>query len=227
MAIQAVLFDAYGTLFDVHSVSRLANELYPGQGSRLCEIWRERQLEYSRLRSLSGRYEPFSRITADALGFALKRLELSSEGEARARLLAAYSRLDLFSENRAALTALAELGLPLAVLSNGDPEMLERVIGNAGLADRFAHVLSAHSVRSFKTAPAVYQLGVDAFGVPAKDLLFVSSNGWDACGAAWFGFTSFWINRSGQPPEELGVTPDGVGRDMSEVVQFVRIINSL
>ena len=221
LSIRAILFDAYGTLFDVYSISVLAERLHPGRGAALAALWRDKQIEYSRLRTLSNHYRPFSLVTEEALAFALARLGLPTHGDGQRALLEEYGRLEPFPENQAALERLRQRGLPLAILSNGDPPMLERVVAHARLTGMFSHILSADAVGRFKTAPEVYQLGVDAFGVPARELLFVSSNGWDACGATWFGFTTFWINRTGQPPEQLGVSPNRTGRSMQELVDFV------
>lgn len=226
-AIKAILFDAYGTLFDVYSIGVLAEELFPGQGSRIAEKWRDTQIEYSRLRTLSGRYRPFSQLTEDALTFALRKLGVESNAQQRHRLLRQYDRLDVFPENLATLKELRSRGLPLGILSNGDPGMLQAVLSHAGFVDLFDHILSAHAVERFKTAPEVYQLGVDAFGVAAKDILFVSSNCWDACGATWFGYTSLWINRGGAPLEELGIAPHRIGSTLRDTVTFVESLNPI
>jgi 2-haloacid dehalogenase len=221
MTIAAVIFDAYGTLFDVYSVARQAEALFPGKGEALAQLWRERQIDYTRLRTLSGRYQPFSKVTLDALRYALARLQLPTDSATLEELMGEYDRLAVFGENRAALAQMAEWGLPLAILSNGEPALLERVLQHSGLAATFAHVLSADRVCRFKTAPEVYQLGPDALGLPASEILFVSSNGWDACGARWFGYQSFWINRAGHPPEELGITADASGATMTEVLTHI------
>lgn len=221
MAINAVIFDAYGTLFDVYSVTRIAESLYPNQGANLAALWRDKQIEYSRLRTLSGRYRPFSEVTADALRFALKKMNLPNDASVTRELLAGYERLDVFPENRDALLELKAKGVPLAILSNGDPPMLDAILRHARLASLFDHVLSADAVARFKTHPAVYELGVKALGFKESEILFVSSNCWDACGARWFGFLSFWINRQHQPLEELGVVPDATGTSMNDVVAFV------
>ncbi|MGA2548824.1 MAG: haloacid dehalogenase type II [Burkholderiaceae bacterium] len=221
MRIRAVVFDAYGTLFDVYSVGELAETLFPGQGRVLAELWRDRQIDYTRLRTLSGRYRPFSEVTRDALRFAVQKLKLAASDEMIQRLLDQYDRLEVFPENRDALSRLRELGLPLAILSNGDPPMLAKILAHSGLGPYFDHVLSADQVGSFKTAPEVYRLAPNALGLPCEEMLFVSSNGWDACGARWFGYPSFWINRTSQPAEELGIIPNASGSNMDEVVRFI------
>lgn len=218
--IQAVLFDAYGTLFDVYSISALAERLFPGHGARLAEVWRDKQIDYSRLRTLSNHYVDFWTITGDALDYAMARLGLGGE-EARVALMAQYERLDPFPENKAALTALKAMGLPLGTLSNGSPAMLARAVRAAGFDGLLDHVLSVDAVRAFKTAPEAYQLGVDALGLPTKRILFVSSNGWDTCGAAWFGYRVFWVNRVGAPRERLDAPVAAEGRTLDDVVTYV------
>jgi 2-haloacid dehalogenase len=220
--IQAIAFDAYGTLFDVYSVGALAQQLFPGKGAELAQLWRAKQIEYTQLRTLAGRYKPFWDVTHDALVFAARKLDLGLDEAGCDRLMNQYACLSPFPENLGALRELKGLGLPLAILSNGTPQMLDIAIKSAGMTGLFDHVLSVDEVRRYKTAPEAYQLGPDAFGLPAARILFVSSNGWDACGAAWFGYTTFWINRSSQPAEELDVSPSASGRLLSDVVDFAR-----
>ena len=219
--IRAIAFDAYGTLFDVHAIGVLADELFPDHGKALADLWRVKQIDYTRLRTMSDRYAPFSQVTREALVFAGKFLGLPLNDEHITRLMRAYDRLAVFPENETAIARLKARGLPLAILSNGDPAMLAAVVAHAGLDDVFDHLLSVDAVRRYKTAAEAYALAPTAFSLNAKDILFVSSNGWDVCGATWFGFTSFWINRAGAPREELGVAPHGEGRTMDDVVAFV------
>ncbi len=221
MTIQAILFDAYGTLFDVYSIGVLAERLFPGQGAAVAGLWRDKQIEYTRLRTLSNTYKPFWEITQDALVFACRKLSLELTLDAQTQLMGQYAKLPAFPENLAVLQALKAAGLKLAVLSNGNPDMLESAVSAAGMQGVFTQVLSVHSVQKFKTAPEAYQLGPDMLGVAAKDSLFVSSNGWDICGAAWFGYRTFWVNRAGAPMEELGVTPHGEGRTLDDLHRFV------
>ncbi len=220
--ISAVAFDAFGTLFDVYSVGALAEQLFPGKGEALTALWRLKQIEYSQLRTLSRRYKPFIDVTEDALIFSGQKLGLDMSDAQRRQLMNQYACLSPFPENLAALKSLRSLGLPTAVLSNGTPGMLEVAIKSAGMNGLFDHVLSADAVRQYKTADAVYQLGPDTFGVPAREILFVSSNGWDAAGASWFGYTTFWINRSRQPLEVLDIEPAATGERLTDVVDFVR-----
>jgi 2-haloacid dehalogenase len=219
---RAVIFDAYGTLFDVYSVGALAEQMFPGHGAALAALWRDRQIDYTRLRTLSGQYRDFYQVTGDALRFAARKLGLPLDAAGEQRLMRQYACLAAFPENLDALRELKALGLPLAILSNGTPGMIEIAVRSAGMDGLFAQLLSVDSIRQYKTAPAAYQLGVDALGFAAAEILFVSSNCWDACGAAWFGYTSFWINRSDQPVEELGVVPAATGRLLSEVPAYIR-----
>ncbi|NMG76609.1 haloacid dehalogenase type II [Aromatoleum diolicum] len=220
--IRAIAFDAYGTLFDVYSVGALAEQLFPGKGEALTALWRLKQIEYSFLRTLSGRYKPFLEVTEDGLVYSAKKLGIAMNDAQRRQLMNQYACLSPFPENLGALKALRALGLPMAVLSNGTPGMLDVAIKSAGMSGLFDHVLSVDAVHQYKTADAAYQLGPDAFGCPAREILFVSSNGWDAAGATWFGYTTFWINRAQLPVEELGVAPTAIGQRLTDIVEFVQ-----
>ena len=217
---QAVLFDAYGTLFDVYSVGLLAEQTFAGRGDALAQLWRDKQIEYTRLCSMSGRYRPFWELTRAGLRFAALRLKLDLSAEAEDRLMNQYRHLSAFPENREVLLALKERGIRAGILSNGDPDMLAAVIHSAGFADLVDPVLSAHSVRRFKTDAAVYDLGPTALGLPAKDILFVSSNGWDAIGATWYGHTTLWVNRAGLPLEQLDTAPSRTATSLRDVLDF-------
>ena len=217
-APEAVLFDAYGTLFDVYSVGLAAEQLWPGQGAALARLWRDKQIDYTRLCSMSGRYRPFWDLTRAGLRFAAQALGLPLDRMAEDRLMNEYRHLSAFPENREVLTALRQRGLRTGILSNGDPEMLAVAVKSAGLQDLLDVVLSAHTVQRFKTDAAVYQLGPAALGLPAKKILFVSSNCWDAIGATWFGHTTLWVNRSGAPLEQLDTTPTRIGTSLRAVL---------
>lgn len=220
--IRAIAFDAYGTLFDVYSVGALAEQLFPGKGAELAAQWRDTQIGYTRVRTLSDRYIPFWELTQDALVFSARKLGLNLTDDARKRLMSQYACLSAFPENLGALKELKKMGVQLAILSNGTPDMLDIAVKSAGMSGLFDHLLSVESVKKYKTAPEAYQLGPDAFKLPTREILFVSSNCWDALGATWFGYTTFWINRSGQPLEELGVTPTAQGRLLTDVVDLVK-----
>jgi len=208
--VAALVFDAYGTLFDVHSVSRRAEALFPCKGAALSAAWRSKQLEYSWLRTLMGRYEDFDRVTRASLEWALESLGLEGGEAAQRALIDEYRRLAPFPEVPQVLEKLAA-SRPLAILSNGHPDMLMAVVEHNGLRERFrGGVLSVHPARRFKPDSAVYRIAEEALGVPRPLVGFVSSNGWDAAGAKSFGFRAFWVNRSGAPVERLGVRPDAV-----------------
>jgi 2-haloacid dehalogenase len=219
--ISALVFDAYGTIFDVHSVSRLAERLFPGKGAALSAAWRVKQLEYTWLRTLMGRYEDFSRVTQSALDWSLESLALDADDPARRSLLDEYRKLAVFPEVPAALEKLAA-AKPLAILSNGHPDMLNAVVDHNGLRSRFrGGVLSVHPAKVFKPDANVYRIAEEQLGVTRTMVGFVSSNGWDAAGAKSFGFRAFWVNRGGAPVERLGVRPDAIVRDLGEILALV------
>jgi len=219
--MRAVLFDVFGTLLDVYSVTQRAEQLYPGQGGRLALLWRDKQIEYSRLRTMSGRYVPFSQITREALQFALLALGLPADPHQAATLFDEYKHLAPFVDVAPALERLHQAGVRTGVLSNGDSEMLEPVLVTSGLHRYIDIVLSADQVKAFKTSPLVYALGPRVLKVPAERILFVSSNCWDAIGAAWYGYTSFWVNRQRAPLDELGGRPHGTGAHLGEAADFL------
>jgi 2-haloacid dehalogenase len=205
---QAYVFDAYGTLYDVHSVAKACDECWPGRGAQLSALWRAKQLEYTWLRSLMGRYEPFSKVTRDALRWSCESLGLSLEHEER--LMQQYLRLECYPDVAATLERLQGRQ---AILSNGSPDMLDPLVKHSGLA--FDAVLSVHALKVFKPAPQVYRLAVEALGTP--DITFISSNCWDALGAKSFGFRVCWINRSGAPVDRLGFAPDEILGTLSDL----------
>ncbi len=223
--IKAVLFDAYGTLLDVDSAAvRLARS---GQFPALDEcwhdlsaLWRARQLNYTWLRSLSGEYQSFWQITCDALDYAMEALKLS-DTELRAALLDLYRCLDAYDDARPALDAVAAAGLPAAVLSNGNHEMLARAFDAAGLTGSLDKLLSVEDAGIFKPAPQVYQLGCDAYAARPQEILFVSSNGWDAAAAGRFGFVTVWANRTDQPVERLPDPPAHIVAGLDSVSDFL------
>jgi len=215
----ALVFDAYGTLFDVHSVTATAESIWPGKGAALSQLWRTKQLEYTWLRSLMGRYEDFTHVTESALRHACTSLKLESDDARRVQLMRAYLHLATFPEVSEALARLH--GIRLAILSNGSPAMLEPVVFNAALHGVITDVLSVDAVKIFKPDPRVYRLAVDRLGVPAKAIGFVSSNCWDAIGARAFGFRTFWINRTGAPVDEMGVRPDHELRSLADRTALV------
>jgi 2-haloacid dehalogenase len=206
--VKAYVFDAYGTLFDVHSVGDCCEELFPGHGIQLTILWRTKQLEYTWLRTLMGQYEDFGQITRDALVFGCGTLGLSHTHAQIDKLMHTYQTLRPFADTAVALDDLA--GTPCAILSNGSPEMLRRAVVSAGFESKLRLVLSADAVKVYKPHPAVYQLAVSGLEVEPNEIVFVSANGWDVAGAKAFGFQTCWLNRSGAPAEVLGVSPDRI-----------------
>ena len=212
--IEACVFDAYGTLFDVHSATaRLEAELGEIAGA-LSELWRRKQLQYTWLRTLMDRHESFWQITGSALDHAMSAIGFE-EPRLRARLMELYLRLDPYPEAAEVLARLREAGKKTAILSNGDRSMLISAAKNAGLYPLLDHILSVESVGLYKPHPSVYQLAVDRLRAPAGRISFQSSNGWDAHGAAVFGFPTVWINRSGAPPDALPGAPHAETRSLS------------
>ncbi|MBW8779813.1 MAG: haloacid dehalogenase type II [Burkholderiales bacterium] len=220
VAPRAVLFDVYGTLLDVYSVALRAEQMFPGAGERLARAWRDRQIEYSRLVSMSGRYRPFWQLTRDALQVSAAALRLPLDDAGADSLMNEYRHLSAFPENRGVLQALADRGIRAGILSNGDPEMLAVAIRSAGLTELIDPVLSVHATRRYKTDPAAYAIGPVALGLAAAEILFVSSNCWDAIGATWYGFTTLWVNRADAPMERLGTEPTRVGHSLRDVLEF-------
>ena len=217
---KAVLFDVYGTLLDVYSVGLRAEQMFPGAGERLARAWRDKQIEYSRLVSMSGRYRPFWQLTRDALEVCARTLGLPLDTASGDSLMNEYRHLSAFPENRAVLLALADRGIRIGVLSNGDPDMLDVTLRSAGLIELIDPVLSVHATQRYKTDPAAYALGPQALGLPPSEILFVSSNCWDAIGATWYGYTTLWINRADAPMEQLGIQPSRVGHSLRDVLEF-------
>ena len=217
--LAALVFDAYGTLFDVHSVVERCERLFPGRGAELSRLWRSKQLEYSWLRSLMGRHEDFWRLTGGALSFACRSLGLACPEQVHEELMAAYLRLETFPEVKGALADLSRV--PLAILSNGAPEMLRAVVEHQGLADTFTAVISVEEARIFKPHPSVYALAPGRLGVPKEAVGFVSANSWDVAGAATFGLQAFWINRTGSPAEDLPGRPLQVLRSLDELKTWI------
>jgi 2-haloacid dehalogenase len=218
--LQALVFDAYGTLYDVASVTALCNKHFPGHGGAISDLWRQKQLEYTWLTSLMGRYQDFWLLTAAGLRFACGSLQLALSEEACRELMENYLQLKPYPEVSAALQALAKR-LPLAILSNGSPEMLLKVTQHNGFTPYLKQVLSVHEVGIFKPSPRVYELAVNKLGVPKSAIGFVSSNSWDAVGAKAFGFHVFWINRFNRFQEQLGLAPDHAIRTLDEIAPLI------
>jgi 2-haloacid dehalogenase len=225
MPISTVVFDAYGTLFDVAGAARIAAAA-PGQGAlatlwpKLAEDWRRKQLEYTWLRAVTGNHVDFARVTADGLDWAMDAAGLD-DAALRARLLALYDALPAYPEVSGVLTALRARGLATAILSNGTPAMLASATRSAGIAGSLDAILSVEAVGVFKPAPQVYGLVGAQFGGARDDVLFVSSNGWDVCSAAAYGFRTAWVNRAGLPMDRLSAAPTHVLPDLTEIPNLI------
>jgi 2-haloacid dehalogenase len=243
VTIQAVVFDAYGTLYDVQSVADITEETFPGYGEIITQVWRIKQLEYTWLRSLMGRYADFAAVTRDALAYTLNCLGLEYDDASFARIMDKYVHLDLYPDALLALEAMAEK--KLAILSNGSPDMLNALVRNSGLRPILDAVISVDANRIFKPAPQAYALIETTLKIPPRDVLFISSNPWDVCGAKAFGLNVAWIERvtpeamalaclesDALPPltmfkairtqmDELGFQPDYRIRALSELPKLV------
>ena len=233
MKIKAVVFDAYGTLFDVYSIQILAEEFYPGKGADIAVRWRDKQIEYTRLitqsdpHSPSGSqfFRPFWELTRLSLEYTLDRLKLDHESGQVEKLMQQYAHLAPFAENLAVLQKLKGMGLTTAILSNGSVDMLTSAVKSAGMNDVLDHVISVDSIRLFKTSPESYGLVQQVIPVNKEEVLFVSSNAWDALGATWFGFTTHWVNRQGLPFEALLPRPHYFGPDLNSVLHSIALVD--
>jgi len=221
-----IAFDAYGTLFDVYSMGVLAEELFPGSGTALSLMWRDRQIEYTRLVTMSDPnpggskyYLPFWDLTIRSLHYVCKRMNLELSSAHEKRLMDQYAKLTGFPDSLNVLKTIKERGIATGILSNGSREMLATVVQSNGLEPYLDKVVTIEEVRLFKTAPQAYELLLKAFPVQKHEVLFVSSNAWDALAAKWFGFDVFWVNRLGHPFEEIGEKPTYEGKSLTEVLE--------
>lgn len=217
---RAAVFDAYGTLFDVASAAERAKDALGPRWQPLAELWRAKQLQYTWLRSLMGRHADFWRVTGDALDFAMESLGVGDR-DLRERLMSLYERLGPYPDARPALERLKAAGLKLAILSNGAPRMLAAAAESAGLARLLDAVISVEEVGVYKPSPPVYRLAPDRLGLWPAEIVFVSSNGWDACGAKVSGLRVAWCNRAGQPKERIPDAPDAEIRSLAELPALV------
>lgn len=204
--IKALTFDAYGTVFDVHSVVTLAEEMFPGKGKELSQLWRSKQIEYMFLRTIMGRYIPHDQNTEAGLKYSMKYLKLPGGESERKALMAAYEKLSPFDDARQTLPKLT--GIKKAILSVGTQSLLSNLVGNAGIASQFDALLSVDEVKVYKPNPRTYQLAIDKFGLERHEIGFVTSNYFDVAGAKAFGFQVIWINRNSALPDELDLPPD-------------------
>jgi 2-haloacid dehalogenase len=214
--VRACVFDAYGTLFDFASAAAACTDVLGDKTAAVTALWRDKQLQYTWLRSLQGRHADFWQVTGDALDFTLETLGIA-DAQVRDRLMSLYRRLECFPEVAQVLRQLKEAGFVTAILSNGSPAMLAGAVAGAGLRGLLDHVLSVEDVGVFKPHPSVYQLAVDRLGLPASAISFQSSNAWDAYAASAFGMRVVWCNRYGQRRERLPGAPDREIRSLAEL----------
>ena len=219
-AVRAIAFDALVT-FDPRPIFGLAEQLFPGRGAELSNLWRTRQFEYTWLRALSGRYADFWKVTEDALVYAAAAAKLELTPEKREQLMRAYLAIKAYPDVLPALQTLHGAGIRLGFLSNMTQEMLKAGILNSGLEGLFEQVLSTDRLQTYKPDPRAYQMAIDAFGLGRDEIVFAAFGGWDAAGAKSFGYRTFWANRLGLPVEELDVGPDAIGPSLADLVTFV------
>jgi len=223
-----IAFDAYGTLFDVYSMGELAEELFPGHGQAFSVMWRDRQIEYTRLVTMcdpnsagSRHYLPFWELTLRSLHYVSKRMGFNLTPENEKRLMDQYAKLTAFEDSLTVVKTIKEKGISTAILSNGSREMLATVVETNGLRPYLDKVVTVEDVRLFKTAPQAYELLLKVFPVRKEEILFVSSNAWDALAAKWYGFDVFWVNRLGHPFEEIGEKPNYEGTSLGKVLEVI------
>lgn len=219
--IKAIAFDAF-PIFDPRPVFGLAEQLFPGRGSELSNAWKTRQFEYQWLRALSGHYADFWQATEEALEFSCEMLKIDLTPEKRKQLMDSYLALNAWPDVAPALQALKEDGIRLAILSNATTKILDAGIKNSELGGVFEHVLSTDKIRTYKPDPRAYQLAVDAFNLKRDEILYVPFAGWDAAGAKSFGYPTFWVNRLNMPEEKLGSVPDSIGKNLTDLVGYVK-----
>ena len=218
--IKACVFDAYGTLFDVNSASRAAQDALGSRWQPLADLWRAKQLQYTWLRGLGGHHADFWQVTSDALSFALESLRID-DADLHRRLMSLYLSLDVFPDVKPTLERLKSGGLRLAILSNGTPAMLASAVEHSGIGPLLDAVLSVEDVGVFKPHPSVYRLASDRLQLAPDAICFLSSNGWDAFSAKAFGFQVVWCNRFGQAAERIPSPPDGEIADLSALPGIV------
>ncbi len=217
---KAIVFDGF-PIFDVRPVGVRAEALFPGQGAALTAVWRTRQFEYQWLRFIERRYADFRRVTEDSLVFAATSLGIALTADARSDLLGIYDGLSVWPDVADALQTFKDHGIRLGILSNMTTQMLDTGLQKNNVTALFEHVISTDQIQSYKPAPASYQLAVDQFSLQRSEILFVPFAGWDAAGAKAFGYPTWWMNRLGVPPEELGDKADASGSSMHDLMAYL------
>lgn len=219
--IKAVLFDAF-PIFDARPVFELVDKLFPENGVAFSNSWRTAQFEYTWLRTAAGQYKDFWNLTEDALVFAAKKNGINLGIEARKQLMQAYLHLNVWPDVIPALQLLKEMGIRLSVLSNWTADMLSSCIRNSKLEGYFENLLSTDKVHAFKPSVNAYQMGVNSFKLNKEEIVFAAHAGWDAVGAKWFGYPTYWVNRQNFTLDELSVVPDGIGKNLTDLVDFIK-----
>jgi 2-haloacid dehalogenase len=217
---KAIAFDGF-PIIDPRPVSAKLEEMFPGKGSEVGNLWRTRQFEYSWLRSLGGHYVDFWQVSEESLVFAAKAREINLSASERDQLMQSWLSLKAWEDVAPALRQLKNAGIRMAFLSNLTETMMDAAVKNSGLEGYFEPHLSTDRVKAFKPDPRAYQMGLDAFKLEKEEIVFAAFAGWDVSGAKWFGYPTFWVNRLNAPVEELGVAPDGIGPGLSDLVEFV------
>ncbi|WP_088105763.1 haloacid dehalogenase type II [Halalkalibacter urbisdiaboli] len=218
-SIKAYVFDVYGTLFDVYSVKKVCEDLYPGKGEEISVLWRQKQLEYSFLRQLMGHYTTFYQVTKDSLRFSLEKLHLPFSPKQEQQLIEEYRRLSLHPEVKNVVEQLSDK--QRAVFSNGSRDMLEPLIHQSAISGTFDAIISVDDIKQYKPTPASYFHAMKALKLERDEVLFISSNGWDISGARAFGFKTAWINRSSQPNEHLDLQPHATYNDLTGILEWL------
>lgn len=218
---KAIAFDAF-PIFDPRPVFSLVEKLFPEKGTELSNIWRAKQFEYSWLRMAGSQYKDFWQITEDALIFAVRKNGISLSTDQRKQLMDQYLELNVWPDVIPALDALRKTGIRISFLSNMTEEMLTSSMKHAHIESYFEEAISTDRAKTFKPDPRAYQLGVDTLNLKKEEILFVAFAGWDASGAKWFGYPTFWVNRIGAPVEELNATPDATGKSFNDLVEFIK-----
>jgi 2-haloacid dehalogenase len=217
---RAIFFDALTTFDQKPTVARL-EQVFPGRGSELGKAWRTLQFEYAWLRSLGAQYEGFFKVTQDALIAACRTLKIEMSERQRSEVMQCFLELKAYPDVGPVLRRFRAASIRVALLSNFTEEMMKAGLKNSGLEGAFDDLLSTDRVRAYKPSPVAYAMGTERFGLHGKDCVFAAFAGWDVAGAKWFGYPTFWVNRNGLPAEELGVIPDGAGRDFEDLAKFV------
>lgn len=217
--IKAVVFDAF-TIFNTNHLNTLVEEYFPGKANELNTVWRVKQFDYCWLRILGNKYSNFQKITADALLYAAKKVNVTLTSEMKTKLLEEFMRLDIYPDVPGALKQLKDMGLKLAYLSNMTEEMLVSCSKHAGISHYFDEIISTDSIQTYKPHPHAYQLGMQKLGLKKEEILFAAFGGWDATGSDWFGYKTFWVNRAGVPAEELGINPYRTGNTLLDLSAY-------